>query len=272
MSYPFIILNVRVNMAQESARKPLSLAVTDLPFKIKRAGTPKIIHKKSWRPRYRGEQRPDAEYAPKLDAIVFYGSKPPPRSLQEHELAHYQLGFGRDKQLLTTEDMAEQEIQADLLVYAKTKKPPYYDIPLPDYMNENAKGLSSDTKHYVFGLYTLWRDLYDRLDAFKGSRANKMEAVRQSIESAIKKYWRYLPPDWKKAYEISDQLMRQTVQRAEKSQPTVRLVPTKSRASSTQPRMQIKKAEVHRGVAYTDKSQKRLSRRHHRGWKRVRFS
>lgn len=252
--------------------KSYKLEEGTLPFKVKREGTPKIIHKKSWHPRYRGEQKPDGEYDPKLDAIIFYGSKPPPRSLQEHEIAHYQLGFGRDKQLLTTEDMAEQEIQADLLVYAKTKKPPYYDVPLPDYMNEKLKGSSSDTKYYALSLYNLWLDLYDRIDAFKGTESAKMGAVRESIESAIKKYWRYLPPDWKQAYKVLDQLMRKAVQRAEKNQPTIRLTHTKPRVSFTQPRIRMRKAEVHRGVAYADRDKQRLSRKHHRGWRKVKFA
>jgi len=144
----------------------------DLPFKVKRKDKPKIVHK-----RVEPESGVIGVYHPDSHTVEMYKGATPMDT--QHEIAHYQLHDFRRTGEESLDELAEEEIQADLLAFSRTIIEP------------------EDYKQRLMGIIDFMKKQLEHWDADDFAKARR---VAQVVTKAMLKYWRWLPPEWKDAY------------------------------------------------------------------------
>jgi len=143
----------------------------NLPFGIKRKDRPPILH--AVRPKDISTDT-EGEYSPITKKIYIYTKALDPYTV-EHEVAHYQLRDLRRSEETSLEERAEDEIQADLLCYARIGRPKRY------------KGRANSI---------LW-NLHDKLEAWEVNEKAKRARTFQAFWVAVDKYWKWMPESWR---------------------------------------------------------------------------
>lgn len=150
--------------------------MTIAPFKVKRYDRPKIVYKKKRPPSV--EVGVVAEYSPITHIVEVYHKRPSKFDI-EHEVAHYQLLDRRKVAEMSLRDEIEEEIKADIIASTRAPLPKDY-LPILRGHASSAMG---------------------KLQDWEVARHIKAKKVFGFIERAIKKYWKWLPTQWKKPFQ-----------------------------------------------------------------------
>jgi len=156
----------------------MTITEQQLPYKVRRHDVPKIVYGKT------KDSNLVGQYNREKHTLYLYPQnadrKNPIELVKQHEIAHYQLDERQDPRSMTVYRYVEDELKADLLVYARIRKPAgYYD-----------------------GIIAMAAEqLRDRLKYWKVSWDTKRLLVLVVIYRVINKYRKHLPEQWLKDYE-----------------------------------------------------------------------
>lgn len=152
-----------------------------LPFKVRKV-EPEVIHvdKSTVLPKAVEEGRLGSTAVMYKGKIYAFSKNLPKRSI-EHEKAHVQIVNSRIKSPKGVVALLDDEVKADLLTYQRTG----YPKNIYNYINSRAV----DARAY---------HLEDNDSKYNFYEQNKH--ILGHIEEVYKRYWQYLPEQWKKDY------------------------------------------------------------------------
>jgi hypothetical protein len=153
------------------------LRESDLPFKVKRLDKPQIVHKRNEEGNLGGDYH--RSYKDKI-YIYPHGKEDDIEYTETHEVAHYQLDDRRTRDEKSLLQRGEDEIQADLLTYARIGKPIDYS-----------------GRWVVIG-----ENLLEYIDRWEVPLSNKKFRVLGVLQQLYNKYKSVMPKQWVDDYKV----------------------------------------------------------------------